>query len=137
MKKKELTTASIRRIDDPGNITCNISVSDVKAFTENPNILIIQSITQGCTRLTIYPVDKDDILKISLSGSNISEQSITDLSNILQNYEMIHTSGLLIKAEELYYECYLNLSESDDKTKDLKSSLDTIRLSYKIKKIEL
>lgn len=137
MKKKELTTASIRRIDDSGNISCNISVSDVKAFTENPNILIIQSITQGCTRLTIYPLDKDDILKISLSGSEVSEDTISNLSTVLQNYEMIHTSGLLIKAEELYYECYLNLSQSDSKTEVLKSSLDTIRLEVRIEKIEL
>ena len=140
MIRKELTSAYIRRNKDPGNISCNISVNNVKAFKENPNILIIQSVTEGCTRLTIYPVDKNDILKISLSGSDVSEDAITDLSNILQNYEMIHSSGLLIKAEELYYECYLNLSQSDSKTEDLKSSLDTIRNVFKevrIEKIEL
>ena len=131
MNKKELTSAFIRRNKDPGNISCNISVSDVKAFKDSPNILVIQSVTEGCTRLTIYPMDKDEIVKISLSGSNVSEDAITDLSSILQNYEMIHTSGLLIKAEELYYECYLNISHLDSKTKDLKESLDKIRNIFK------
>jgi len=139
MSRKDLTTAYIQRNKDPGDITCNISVSEVKSFKDNPNILVIQSVTESCTRLTIYPIERDEIVKISLSGSNISDKSITDFSNILQNYEILHSSGLLIKAEELYYECYLKLSLSDNKIKDLKTSLDEFSKIFKaitIEKIE-
>ncbi|MHA1758049.1 MAG: hypothetical protein ACTSVV_14850, partial [Promethearchaeota archaeon] len=52
---------------------------------------------------------------------------IEELSNILKKYEIIHTSGLLVKKKELNYECYLDLDFSNPKSKDLKSSLNKLK----------
>jgi hypothetical protein len=71
------------------------------------------------------------VSQVSLFGQNVIDDIISILSRILKNYEIIHTSGLLIKKKKLFYECYLNLNLSDIKSKELKASLDKI----KIKKI--
>ena len=80
-------------------------------------------------------MNRERVIKISLSGSNISDDEIAELSKLLHDYEILHTSGLLLKEKELFYECYLNLSFSDTKSKDLKTSLDKIRNIFKEIKI--
>ena len=120
MTTKELTTAYITKTD-----TINIPA---QIFANNPNLLVIESIFHDCMKITIYPIESDEIVKITFTGSDLSDNSITDLLSILHNYKIIHTSGLIIKDEEFYYECYLNLSH---KTKDLKGSLDKIRNIFK------
>ncbi len=136
MKESELTKAYIRKNSNPANVKLKLSLSNFEEFKKNTYILVVQSITKGCTRLNIYPVSRKKIIKIKLIGSNINDKKIADLSKIFQNYEIIHTSGLLLKAKELYYECYLNLNMSDNKTKDLKISLNKIRNIFKEIKIE-
>ena len=133
MKDNKLTTASIhnRRIGDINIINLNIPIFDRFAEKEYPHILIIQSTIENRTKLIIYPIKKEKLIKVSLFGQNITDGIIGILSRILKNYEIIHTSGLLIKKKKLFYECYLNLNLSDIKSKELKASLDKI----KIKKI--
>jgi len=118
------------------DLKLNLSLSHLKNFQQKPYLLIIQSIIENCTRITIYPLDKKSIIKIILNGSDISDEIISDLSQLLQNYEIIHTSGLLIKGRDLFYECYLNQELDSPKTKDLKTSLDKIRNIFKEVRIE-
>jgi len=57
-----------------------------------------------------------------------------------KNYEIIHSSGLLIKKMKIFYECYLNMNQTDNEYKDLKGSLNKIRnipLEVKIEEISL
>ena len=75
-------------------------------------------------------------MRLSLYGSNISDEAINRLSKILRRYEIIHNSGFLVKQKQFYYECYFNLSLSDVKSKDLKTSLDKIKNIFKEIKIE-
>ncbi|MHA1291152.1 MAG: hypothetical protein ACTSQJ_00620 [Promethearchaeota archaeon] len=136
MPKKKLTEAYIKENINPNNITLNISLSDVKDIRETQYLLIIQSIIEGCKRINIYPINCKKILKIIIHGENISDNYITELSRIIKQFDIIHTSGLILKGKDLYYECYLNLNLSDYKTKDLKISLDKFRNIFKLIKIE-
>ncbi|MHA1150273.1 MAG: hypothetical protein ACTSR8_18760 [Promethearchaeota archaeon] len=130
MAHKNLTDASIRKNKKKPFITLDVSLTGIKNF-DYPYFLIIQSSASNCTRLTIYPIKNEKILKLNISGADVSDSSIEQLSNILKKYDVIHTSGLLIKQKQLNYECYLNLSFSDIKYKDLKTSLNKIRNIFK------
>ncbi len=138
MKDTGLTDSYIQTNIDSLNVTLNISLSEVKELKNSQYLLIIQSSTQKCVKTIIYPLNKEKIIKISLSGKNVSDEVLEDLSKLLQNYEIIHTSGLLVKRKHIFYECYLNLRLTDSKSKDLKVSLDKIRNIFKeIKIVEI
>jgi hypothetical protein len=136
MKEKNLTEAYIQEISLINNIKLKISLADFKDFKENPYILIIKSFKDTCARLTLYPTSSKDLVKISLSGSKVKTKIIENLTKIFLKFEIIHTSGLLMKENELYYECYLNFSLSDVKTKALKASLDKIKNKFSRFEIE-
>lgn len=138
----KLTVASIynRRTSESNVVNINISLSNKFKVKNYPFALIIQSSTENQIKLTIYPIKKDKIIKISLFGQNVSDKTIEMLSEIIKNYEIIHSSGLLIKKMKFFYECYLNLNPTDNEYKDLKGSLNKIRnipLEVKIEEISL
>ena len=126
MPSKNLTNAKIQKNRKKSEINLKISLNEIENL-DYPYFLIIQSTAASCTRLTLYPVNNDKILKLIISGSEVSDKGVEALSNILRNFEIIHTSGLLIKKQQLNYECYLNLTFSDTKYKDLKTSLNNIK----------
>ncbi|MFX0188099.1 MAG: hypothetical protein ACFE8A_10220 [Candidatus Hodarchaeota archaeon] len=129
MKGISLTRAYIQSIDDPTNINLNISISDKRYLKDNPYLLVIQTNQENRARLAIYPVKVKNLIKVSLFGLKTSDKttSYLSLSKIFQEFDIIHTSGLIIKGNELHYECYLNLSLSDVKTEVLKVALNKIK----------
>ncbi|MHA1272965.1 MAG: hypothetical protein ACTSQP_14760 [Promethearchaeota archaeon] len=124
MTNQNLTKAFIKKKTKRFGLKISLSESEMK---DSPYFLIIKSSSPKCTRLTIYPIKRDKIIKISILAHNISDFMIEELSNILKKYEIIHTSGLLVKKKELNYECYLDLDFSNPKSKDLKSSLNKLK----------
>ena len=139
MKDIILTNAYIQNNEDSPNINLNFSSSGKKNLKEYPYLLVVQSIQEDFTRLTIYPVKTKNLIKVSLCGLKISDEANTiylSLAETLQNFEIIHTSGLLIKDNKLYFECYLNLSLSDIKTRVLKAALNKIKNIFKDIRIE-
>ena len=72
MGDQNLTKASIQSVESASAINLAKELFEINNFTESPNILIIQSASENCMRLTIYPLKKERIIKISLNGSNIS-----------------------------------------------------------------
>jgi len=138
MRDKYLTKAYIqRKVDADGSkINLNISIPNIVGLKNYPFLLIIQSTFKDHTKLTIYPIFRKKIIKLSLFGQNVSDEAINILSKILKRYEIIHSSGFLMKQQQLFYECYINLSLSDVKSKDLKASLDKIKNIFKEIKIE-
>ena len=96
-----------------------------------PYLLIIQSTIENSIKLSIYPLKKSKIIKVTFSGFDFSNEIIDDISKILQNFQVIHTSGALLVKKQLFYECYLNLSMLDVKFMDLKASLDKIKNIFK------
>ena len=138
MKNNYSTKAQIQKkaeIDD-STVSLDISIPQTIDLKNYPFLLIIQSTTENHIRLTIYPITREKIVKIILAGQDISDEVIEILSKILKKYEIIHSSGLLKKEKDFMYECYLNLSLSDAKSKDLKTSLDKIKNIFKEIKIE-
>ena len=138
MKNNYSTKAQIQKkaeIDD-STVSLDISIPQTIDLKNYPFLLIIQSTTENHIRLTIYPIAREKIIKIILAGQDISDEVIEILSKILKKYEIIHSSGLLKKEKDFLYECYLNLSLSDAKSKDLKTSLDKIKNIFKEIKIE-
>ena len=138
----KLTVASIynRRSSESNIVNVDISLSNKFNVNDYPFALIIQSTTENQTKLTIYPIKKERIIKITLFGQNVSDNTSEMLSEIIKNYEIIHSSGLLIKKMKFFYECYLNLNPTDNEYKDLKGSLNKIRnipLEVKIEDISL
>ena len=138
MKDIILTNAYIQNNEDPTNINLNFSSSGKKNLKKYPYLLVVQSIQENFVRLTIYPVKIKNFIKVSLCGLKISDEAniYLSLAKTLQDFEMIHTSGLLIKGNKLYYECYLNLSLSDVKTRVLKAALNKIKNIFKDIRIE-
>jgi hypothetical protein len=138
MQNNTITKAYIRSINEKNftEIKLNNSLLNFRETEKFPYMLIIQSKAEKCIRITIYPILKKEIIKINLYGYNVSDTIINILSKILKRYEIIHTSGLLIKNKELFYECYINLSLSDYKFQDLKNSIEKIKNKFKKINIE-
>lgn len=136
MRVYKLTEAYVQRITDLPKTTLKISLIDIKDPDENPFLLIVQSTIENSIKLSIYPLKNEKIIKLTFSGFNFSNEIIDEISKILQNYQIVHTSGVLLIEKQLFYECYLNLSISEIKAKELNTSLEKIKNIFKEIKIE-
>jgi len=138
MVEKGLSSAYVKKINSNFQDVLSVPLSDFDNLEDSQYLLVIQSNTKEFSKLTIYPLKREKIIKVILKGINIIEENIDIMIDELQNFELIHTSGLTQKDEEIIYECYLNLSSNDYKYKDLKVSLDKIKSIFKeIKIIEI
>ncbi|MFX1308319.1 MAG: hypothetical protein ACFE9M_12255 [Promethearchaeota archaeon] len=136
MKVYNLTKAYIQRIDDISRTSLELSLVDIKSIEENPFLLIIQSIIENSIKISVYPLKKEKIVKIVFSSLNFTNEIIDKISKILQNFQFIHTSGVLLIGKQLYYECYLNLSLAEAKVMGLDASLNKIKDIFKQIKVE-
>ena len=136
MKVYNLTQAHIQRIDDISGIILRLSLLDIKNIEGTPFLLIIQSVIENSIKITIYPLKKEKIVKVIFSSLNFSSETIDRISKILQKFQFIHTSGVLLIGKQLYYECYLNLSLAEAKDMGLEVSLNKIQNIFKQIKIE-
>ncbi|MFX0106301.1 MAG: hypothetical protein ACFE75_12550 [Candidatus Hodarchaeota archaeon] len=136
MKVYKLTKAYIQRINDISKTKFKISLLDIKDLENYPFLLIIQSTIENSIKISIYPLKKENILKVTFSGFNFSNEIFDEISKILQDFQVIHTSGVLLISKQLFYECYLNLGLSDTKVSNLKTSLEKIKNIFKEIKIE-
>ncbi len=136
MKEYNLTKAYIQRINEISRTTLNLSLINIKNLEDNPFLLIIQSIIENSIKLSIYPLKKEKIIKVTFSTFNFSNEMFDKISYILQNYQIIHTSGVLIIEKQFYYECYLNLNLDEAKAMGLNGSLNKIKNIFKQIKIE-
>ena len=84
----------------------------------------------------IYPIKKEKVLKVTLTGLKPIDEHIENFSMKLHEYEIIHSSGLVLVKGKIFFECYLNLSLGDEKYKDLKTLLDKNKNKFKDIKIE-
>ena len=119
MDKLNITDAYIQPLEDFLDIDLKISLSDFKDLKAYDNLLIIQSAIENSIKLSIYPIKKGKVFKITLYGLKLSKKILKEISKILQRFRVIHTSGFLKLKKHIYYECYLNLNISDIKNKNL------------------
>jgi len=136
MKNPSLTVAQIKEIDESFNLNLNISLLHIKEKHKYSYLLIIKSETTRFAKLTIYPINKEKVLKVTLTGLTPIDEHIENFSMKLHEYEIIHSSGLVLVEGKLFFECYLNLSLGDEKYKDLKTLLDKNKNKFKDIKIE-
>jgi len=136
MRVYKLTEAYVQRNIDLPKTTLKISLLDIKDPEKYPFLLIVQSTIENSIKLSIYPLKNEKILKVAFSGFNFSNEIFDEISKILQNYQVIHTSGVLLIEKQLFYECYLNLSLGETKTNELNVSLNKIKNIFKEIKIE-
>ncbi|MFX1303325.1 MAG: hypothetical protein ACFFBV_08465 [Promethearchaeota archaeon] len=136
MKVYNLTKAYIQRTNDISEAILKISLLDIKNMENYPFLLIIQSTIENSIKISVYPIKNDKIIKITFTGFNFSNEIFDKISKVLQNFQVIHTSGVLLITKQLFYECYLNLSLAEIKGKDLKESLEKIKNIFKEIKIE-
>ena len=136
MNSTNITNANIQRIDDFSKTNLKISLSKFKHIEEFNNLLIIQSAIENSIKLSIYPIHKEKIIKVSLCSIKLTKKILKEISKILQKFQVIHSSGFIKIKKMLFYECYLNLSLLDKKSEDLKTSLDKIKSIFRQIKIE-
>jgi len=136
MRAYNLTKAQIQRINNVSKATLKISLLNIKDIENYPFLLIVESTIENSIKVSIYPLKKEKIIKITFSGFSFSKDLIDEISGILQDFQVIHTSGVLLIKKRLFYECYLNLSLAEPKVMDLKASLDKIKNIFKEIKID-
>ena len=127
MKKINLTKAHIESIKHFKKSKFSIPILDIKDLDEYPFLLIIQSVIENNIKLTIYPLNVDKVSKISLTGFNLSNEVFEDLSKFLRDFQIIHSSGVILIGNKFYYECYLDISDAEEKSKNLKASFNKIK----------
>lgn len=136
MGKFNLTKAYVQRVNDLSKTNFKIPILEIKELEKYPFLLVIQSVIENNIKLSIYPLKKEKIVKVSLSGFNLSNEIFQGISKILRNFQLIHTSGVIFLEKRLFYECYLNISLSEEKTKNLKASFNNIKNIFEEIKIE-
>jgi len=135
MKGDSLTKAFIINKKDSKKINLKEYISKIKEFQHYPYFLVINSVIENCVRINIYPVNSNNLIKVTLFGPNLNDVSISNLE-FFHDFKIIHTSGLLLKDNELYYECYLDLKLKDEKSKVLKAFLNNNKTIFGKIKIE-
>lgn len=136
MIEESLTSAYIKKVKEIPEVSINIPLIGLKNSDNFPFLLVIQSKYEDSIKLTIYPINKEKIIKLSLSGLNIPNKIFEELAAIIQNFQIIHTSGFLLKGRKLLYECYLNTNFSENKSEDLKASLAKFKNIFKEIKLQ-
>ena len=136
MNQTGITSASIVRIKDLKGLE-KIFQSNISDFPNHtPYCLIINFKTKKFVRITIYPIFKSRILKLSFKGNSHNVREFEVFSNDIQKFEIVHSTGLIIIKQELTAEFYLNLNLADKDYKDLKILLDKHKNKFKDIKLE-
>ncbi|MFX0010908.1 MAG: hypothetical protein ACFE9R_11375 [Candidatus Hermodarchaeota archaeon] len=131
-----ITSASIVRIKDLKDLE-RIFQSNISEYpNDSPYCLIVFFKTKKFVRITIYPIFKSRILKLSFKGNSHNVREIEVFSNDIQKFEIIHSTGLIIIRQELTAEFYLNLNFADEKFKNLNILLDKHKNKFKDIKLE-
>ncbi len=136
MINPSLTVGQIKEIGESFSLNINISLLHIKEKHKYGYLLIVKSETTRFAKLTIYPINKEKVLKVTLTGLTPIDEHIENFSMKLHEYEIIHSSGLVLVEGKLFFECYLNISLDEEKSKDLKTLLDKNKNKFKDIKIE-
>lgn len=124
MKDLNLTSAQIKEISALQTTNIELSLTHIDNIENYNYLLIIRSETNKYTKITIHPIKKQKIIKLTLYGLKKIDEYTVAFSKRLQKYGIIHSTGLFKIDGLLFLECYLNLSLNEEKYKDLKAFLD-------------
>ena len=136
MKNPNLTFAQIKKIGKSLDLDITTSLSHIEEIVNYRNLLIIKSETSKYAKFSVYPINREKLIKVILAGLTQIDEYIESFSRKLQKYKIIHSSGLIFIDGEIYFECYLDLSLDDEEYKGLKIFLDKNKSKFKDIKIE-
>lgn len=129
-EKKQLTTAFLKKINDDFSLKIDISKSTLQSLKNKSNILIIRTISKKFIKYLVYPVQNDTVIKITTYGINFSSENTLKIFEILKKFNVIHTSGVSLKKDEIIQEIYLNPKEIDQSI--LEKEIKDIEGIYKL-----
>ncbi|HUW90682.1 MAG TPA: hypothetical protein VMV43_09180 [Candidatus Nanopelagicaceae bacterium] len=131
MKNPNLTSAQVKEISSSQTTNIELSLTHIDNIENYEYILIIRSETSRYSKITIYPIKKQKIIKLTLWGLKKIDEFTEAFSKRLQEYGIIHSTGLVMIEGLLFFECYLNLSLNEEKYKDLIFFLDKNKKNIK------
>lgn len=137
MNNPNLTSGQIKEMITSQTANIQVSLTKIDNIEKNNYLLIIKSETNRYTKITIYPIKKQKITKITICGLKEIDEFIEDFSKKLQEFGIIHSTGLVMIEGLFYFECYLHISLNDEKYKDLKIYLDKNKNKSNIKDIQI
>lgn len=120
MDEHPLTEAFIKA--NKGFLELNFPKTE--GFKGSKHILVVRADTTNFTRLMIYPVGSNKILKLLFVISKANTDYMKELASNFKDYQIIHNSGLILKKNKFIGEIYFDLNYSDSKYKDLKAYID-------------
>lgn len=129
-EKKILTTAFLKKINDDFSLKIDVSKSTLQSLENKSNLLIIQTISKKFLKYMVYPIQNDTVIKITIYGINFSSENTLKIFEILKNFNIIHTSGVSLKKDEIIQEIYLNPKEIDQSI--LEKEIKEIEGIYKL-----
>lgn len=129
-EKKQLTTAFLKKINDDFSLKIDISKSTLQSFKKKSKILIIRTTSKKFIKYMVYPVQNDTVIKITIYGINFSSENTLKIFEILKKFNIIHTSGVSLKKDEIIQEIYLNPKEIDQSI--LEKEIKDIEGIYKL-----
>ncbi len=129
-EKKQLTTAFLKKINDDFSLKIDISKSTLQSLKNKSSILIIRTISKKFIKYMVYPVQNDTVIKITTYGINFSSENTLKIFEILKKFNIIHTSGVSLKKDEIIQEIYLNPKEIDQSI--LEKEIKDIEGIYKL-----
>lgn len=146
--REALTEGTIYKLKDiPKDSYFGEYLSRYRDLEQFKYILVIQSTSSKCMKLSIYPLKNKRITKLILCGENISpskkdisEADVSRIIKLLNEFNIIHTSGLLMKKGRPLFECYLNknLSKTNNSIiQNITRFVKPLNLKLKIEKIKL
>lgn len=109
--KSNLTNAKILRKNDIQNTNISdLLKTPLKSWPNSKYILVIKSQTSKCLKLTLYPIKKNRISKITIFEEKFTHNQVIKIANIIKDLNIIHSSGLTSKEDKFFYECYLDFN---------------------------
>jgi hypothetical protein len=144
----QLTRANLYKIIDiPEESYFGDFLSHFKDLSQFKYILVIQSLSLKCMKLSIYPLQDKNVIKVILyqkeslrDDKSISEAEIARIINELNKVKIIHTSGLLMKKGKPIFEAYLNINLSkihNSIIQNVDQFINSLNLKISFEKIKL
>ncbi|MBN1800733.1 MAG: hypothetical protein JW891_04460 [Candidatus Lokiarchaeota archaeon] len=95
-------------------------------FKDYSYAFIVESATEKCIKMTIYPQNTSNIIKLAIQIPDGEGNIVKEFPQILKDYGLLHASGLLKVGEIMVYECYLNVKYNSIEMETLKKILNGI-----------
>jgi hypothetical protein len=105
----------------------NFSLVMDSIMIKAPYILIIESHFKEFIRIMIYPLNRTEIVMLSLMDLSPEKEDLHIVTTTLKPFEIIHSSGIMKIDDQLIADFYLNISKSDERYKDLIKAANMIK----------